>query len=187
MCYRKLTTLLFALLSGCALSPQTVRIHPALDVSQLAPRAQVKSIALSVGDTRQNRIVGYRGGVYATASITADANLTGAVRAELSHALGKLGLQVVEDGANADISLGVEIAELGYAVTEDRVTRTIETVAMVRGKSTAGAVTRTGEYRDRRTKEVVKAPSDEDNEELLNDVLSASLQRLVSDPDLLQF
>ena len=178
---------LLALAPGCALSPQTVKIQPVLDISQLSSRAQGASIALAVSDTRSDKVVGYRGGVYATASITTDANLSAAVRAELARALGKLGYRVVDDGAKADIALSVEIAGLGYKVTEDRVTRTIETTATVRGRSNAGSITRTGEYRDRRTKEVVKAPSEGDNEELLNQVLSASLQRLVSDPDLLKF
>ena len=193
MCHRKSMALrialpaLLVLASGCALSPQTVNIHPALDISRLSSRAQGTSIALAVSDARSNRVVGYRGGVYATASITTDANLSAAVRTELARALGKLGYRVVDDGANADIALSVELAGLGYKVTEDRVTRTIETTATVRGRSTAGSITRTGEYRDRRTKEVVKAPSEADNEELLNQVLSAVLQRLVSDPDLLKF
>ena len=172
------------LFSACALSPQTVRMQPALDVAQMPQRAQGATIALSVGDVRDSKVVGYRGGVYATASISADAGMETAVRSELARALGQLGYQVVERGAKAAIALEVEIAELGYSVTEDRVTRT---VAAVRGRATSGAITRTGEYRDRRTKEMLKAPSEAENETLLNEVLSASLQRLVADPDLLKF
>ncbi|MBI2993898.1 MAG: hypothetical protein HYY48_06955 [Gammaproteobacteria bacterium] len=174
-------------LCACALSPQTVRINPVLDVSQLASRGQGTTIALNVIDARAGKTVGYRGGVYATASISTDAGMAAAVRTEIARAFGQLGYRVVEPGADAGIALEVEIAELGYAVTEDRVTRTVATVAAVRARATSGSITRTGDYRDRRTKEVLKAPSESENEALLNDVLSASLQRLVADPDLLKF
>lgn len=176
-----------SLFSACALSPQVVRMQPALDVAQMPQRAQGTTIALSVSDVRDSKVVGYRGGVYATASISADAGMETAVRSELARTLGQLGYRVVERGADAVIALEVELAELGYSVTEDRVTRTIATVAGVRGRATSGAITRTGEYRDRRTKEMLKAPSEAENETLLNEVLSAALQRVVSDPDLLKF
>lgn len=174
-----------SVLHGCALSPQVVRIRPVLDLSQLAPRPQAASLALTVSDARQSALVGYRGGVYATAAITTDADLMSAVHAELARAFSQRGFRVAGGGDAAEITLAVEIAELGYAVSEDRVTRTIETVATVRARSTTAEKTRTGEYQDRRTREVVKAPSAQDNEELINAVLAAALQRLVSDPDLL--
>ena len=173
--------------SACALSPQTVRMQPALDVSQVPQRTEGTTMALNVVDSRAGKVVGYRGGIYATASISADADMVATIRAELARAFGQLGYGVVEPGAEAAITLEVEIGELGYDVTEDRVTRTIATVAAVRGSATSGNITRTGEYRDRRTKEVLKAPSEAENETLLNEVLSAALQRLVADPDLLKF
>ena len=169
-------------LSACALSPQVVQVRPRLDPVQAA--AAPAAVALEVVDARVEPIVGYRGGVYATASITTGAGMEDAVRGALAGALPSRGVQVVDAGQAADIKLRVEIAELSYAARQDNVKRIVETAATVRATSTGPTLTRTGEYRDKRTKEVLKPPSEADNAELINAVLSAALQRLVADPDL---
>lgn len=169
---------------ACALSPQTVRIHPELEAPALGP-AKPATIALQVSDARGAALVGRRGGVYRTATITTDPGMADAVRSELARILSARGFRVVGAGETEAIRLTVEIVELGYSVTQQKVTRLIETTATVRARSVSGETVRTGEYADRRTKEVVKAPSAADNEALINEVLSSALQRLVSDPDLL--
>lgn len=174
-------------LGACALSPQVVRIHPELAAPALPSGSSAKSIALQVSDARGTALVGRRGGVYQTATITTDPGMADMVRNELARILSARGFQMLEAGVAADIRLTVEIAELGYEVKQQKVTRMIETSASVRARSASGETERTGEYADRRTKEVVKAPSAADNEELINAVLSASLQRLVADPDLLNY
>lgn len=174
-------------LGACALSPQVARIHPELAAPALPSGPSAKSIALQVSDTRGTALVGKRGGVYQTATITTDPGMPDAARKELARVLAARGFQVLAAGESADIRLTVEIAELGYEVKQQKVTRVIETTATVNAKSASGDTSRTGRYSDHRTKEVVKAPSAADNEELINAVLSASLQRLVADPDLLNY
>ena len=60
-------------------------------------------------------------------------------------------------------------------------------MSSLRTTGISGAITRTGEYRDRRTKEVLSPPGEQDNADLINAVLSGALQRLVADPELLKF
>jgi hypothetical protein len=79
----------------------------------------------------------------------------------------------------------VEIAALGYKSIQGQVTRTVEVTAVVRARSTVGGTTRSNEYRDARTQEFVKPPSEDQNSVFVNDVLSAALQRMVADADLL--
>ena len=172
-------------LSACALSPQVVQVNPVLEPAQIS--SAPASLALEVGDTRANDVVGYRGGVYATASISTATDMPDAVRTALVTALSARGFRVVEPGQPGDISLKVEIAELSYTVRQDNVKRVIETSATVRAKSESGTITRTGEYRDRRSKDVLKPPGEAENAALINKVLSGALQQLVADPDLLKY
>jgi uncharacterized lipoprotein len=173
-------------LGACALSPQVVQIQPQLEPVQSAAGMPPASVALEVADTRAEPVVGYRGGVYATAGISTAADMANTVRSALAGALSARGLRVVEPGQAGDIRLRVEIAELSYAARQENVKRVIETSATVRATSVGSTLTRTGEYRDRRTKEVLKPPSEAENAALVNAVLSAALQRLVADPDLLK-
>ena len=174
--------------AACALSPQQVQVRPELSLPQGLPAGQPgRTVALQVSDARGTNVVGKRGGVYETATITTDPAMTITVRDELGRILTARGYQVVDTGQEADIRLIVEIASLDYGVTQQKVTKLIETTATVRAVSRSGDSQRTGEYSDRRTKEVVKAPSAADNEELVNAVLSAALQRVVADADLLRY
>jgi uncharacterized lipoprotein len=174
-------------IGACALSPQAIRIRPSLDGGAFAGTQAPAAVALQVADARRDPVIGYRGGVYDTATITAEPALTSAVRTALAAALTRRGLTILDAGGRGDMTLNVEITELRYAIERDKLKYTIETVAAVRAVSSAGNITRTGEYRDRRTKEVLKAPGTEENEELINAVLAGALQRLVEDPELLDY
>jgi len=184
---RSWTALPFAvlLLSACALSPQVVEINPMLEAVQTT--SAPASLALEVVDARANPVVGYRGGVYATASISTNENMPDTVRTSLVTALSTRGFRVTEPGQSGDISLKVEIAELSYAARQDNVKRVIDTSAVVRASSAGGTITRTGEYRDRRSKDVLKPPGEAENAALVNAVLTGALQQLVADPDLLKY
>ena len=169
---------------GCALSPQVISVHPALDTAALPKDGASATLTLAVADTRANAIVGYRGGVYETATITMAEDMVARLQAELAKALAARGFRIVSAGTPANVSLTVEVAALGYDVTQGQVTRTVEVASTLRARSQGGETTRTGEYRDTRTREFVRPPADADNSTLINEVLSAALQRLVADADL---
>jgi len=175
------------LLSGCALSPQVVSVQPALDTSALPQDGAASTLAFAVKDVRTNTVVGHRGGVYDTATITLTGDAAARIQAGLEQALAARGFSIVPAGTPSSITLLVELVELGYEVTQGQVTRVVEVTAAIRARSQSGEVTRTGEYRDTRTQESVKPPSDSQNETLINEVLSAALQRLVADADLFKY
>jgi uncharacterized lipoprotein len=188
MHYRILSVLVAALLfSGCAMSPQVISVQPVLDTAALPQDGASTTLALAVTDARANAVVGYRGGVYDTATITMAEDMTARVQTELAKALAARGFSVAPAGTPFTVNLLVELAELGYSVTQGQVTRTVEVTSLLRARSQAGEVTRTGEYRDTRTQEFVKPPSDAENSALINEVLSAALQRLAADADLLRY
>ena len=183
-----ITSLLGAMsLAGCALSPQVVSVQPTLDIAALSKDGASATLALAVSDTRDNAIVGYRGGVYDTATITMAEDMPVRMQAELAAALAARGFSVVPVGTPANVSLTVEVVALGYNVTQGQVTRTVEVTSTLRARSSADEVTRTGEYRDARTREFVQPPAEAENEALINEVLSAALQRLVADAGLIKF
>jgi len=175
------------LLFACALSPQVVTLGPKVDPERVPPAPAPDSVALTVTDVRKSQVVGYRGGVYETASISTAPGSTDAIRSVLERALAARGYRVAQPGEAADIDLRVELAELGYSTRKEGVKRVVQTSATVRAVSTRGDTTRRGEYRDTRTTEVLKYPDEQGNAELLNAVLSAALERLVADPQLLYF
>jgi uncharacterized lipoprotein len=175
------------LLCACALSPQVVSLKPDVNPARVPPAPNPDSVALTVTDARKSQTVGYRGGVYDTASITTAPGTEDAIRAVLERALAERGYRIAQPGDEADIELRVELAELNYATRPEGVKRVVETAATVRAVSTRGDTTRRGEYRDSRTTEVLKPPDEAGNAELLNTVLSAALERLVADPQLLYF
>ena len=174
-------------LSGCALSPQVVSVQPPLDTTALPQDGAASTLAFAVKDVRTDAVVGYRGGVYDTATITLSGDSIAHIQAGLEQALAARGFSVVPAGTPASVTLLVELVELGYKVTQGQVTRVVEVTSTIRASSQSGEVTRTGEYRDTRTQESVKPPSDSQNEALINDVLSAALQRLVADAELFKY
>jgi len=188
MYYYMLSALLgLLLLGGCALSPQVVSVQPVLDAAALPRDGAATALTLAVADVRTNAVVGYRGGVYDTATITLSEATTAHMQAALAKALAARGFSVVAAGTPAGIDLRVELGELGYKVTQGQVTRTVEVTSTIRARSQSGSITHTGEYRDTRTQEFVKPPADDENEALVNEVLSAALQRLVADAELFKF
>jgi uncharacterized lipoprotein len=175
------------ILCACALSPQVVQIRPVLEPGRETALSAPATVALAVADVRPNAVVGHRGGVYATASISTAADTPDTVRTALAAALGARGFRVMAPDETAAIRLDVELVELGYVARQEKLKLVIETSATVRARSVSGDTTRTGEYRDRRTKEALKPPGEFENAELINAVLSGALQRLVADPELLSY
>lgn len=167
--------------SACALSPQIVRIEPALAGPEAGPAHVASRIALTVADARSASVIGYRGGVYATATITAASDLEANVRRALAGAYEGMGLQIVDDGQAADVRLRVELVELSYSVEGDNFVRGVSLAAAVRAISETAARTLTANYRETLQKDVLKAPSAAENERLINAVLDKALNRLVAD------
>jgi len=169
---------------GCALSPQTVSPNPEIALGDLPSRGGGRRIALEVIDARDSITVGYRGGIYDTAAIQTSANWLSNIHTALSRAFGALGFLVVPAAADAelaDLALRVEIAQLAYTSEGKNVVRGVGVRAEVRAIGTLGDTTMTSTYRERLEKDVLTAPSEADNVELLNEVLSKVLTRLVAD------
>lgn len=187
LCYTGILVL-SVLLTACALSPQTVNIRPDIDLSQANAIGQDTKVALQVIDNRSSRVIGSRGGVYAdTANISTASDITTPIRGELVAALRKLGYEVVSADQAHKADLRVLVDAIEYRTTGGRVLTDIETAATVRAVARVGNREFTGRYRGTQTKEVLRTPSQQDNDELVNAAISRVLERMLTDRELLEF
>lgn len=175
------------LLGGCALSPQTVPVEPSLAVDEVDV-GHGRRIALEAVDSRTDKTLGTRGGIYADSStISTDAGIQEAVRGAMAEALTTQGFIVVEPGAEAEMRMRVALEELSYQAFGDPVVRSVEVGSKVSNTITRGSETYTGRAGLTRTRNVLTAPAPEDNEAYINDALAMSLEKLLADPRYLDF
>lgn len=180
--------LFLLLLNACALSPQTVVIDPELSVVTQGTGEKDIRLSLEVVDPRTTDVIGQRGGVYKTTSdIRTDPGMTTTLRKKLATAFGNLGYQVVTPDEAARARLLVEIAELTYVAHQEELIDTIETRVVIRTTCWKGSGQYGSTYRVTHKKEVIKAPSEEKNEELVNNVIARALDKMLSDGELIAF
>ena len=171
-------------LTGCALSPQTVAIIPKLD-SNGTSATTGKRLTIQVRDTRANTIIGYRGGVYNTATIATADDLTRSIAREVAQAYSKSGHQITEEADAADIRLVIDIETLDYKARQNNIIWDIEFAAAIRATATSATGEKSLQLQDRLTRQYAKAPSPRENETLINDVISTLLRRLVENNEFL--
>jgi uncharacterized lipoprotein len=173
--------------SGCALSPQAVPIEPTLAVDE-SNIGRGRSIALDAADNRANKIIGSRGGVYAsTSTISASGDIQAALRKAMAGALTKHGFTVVDAGAPADMRMLVGLDALTYATQGDPVVRSVEIGTKVSNTVERAGQTYTGRAGITKTRNVLSAPAPEDNEAYINDTLALALEKLLADERYLDF
>ncbi|WP_461538377.1 YajG family lipoprotein [Spongorhabdus nitratireducens] len=179
------TGLLLALiLTGCAMSPQSVFVAPRV----MAPAGANLGGAVSITayDERTSPVIGSRGGVYADSSqLRAGNNLALAVKGAADQALSVMGVDISRTDANP---FQIYIDKLTYIVPEGSyVTEvTLEADIRIRVRNSQGDWY-DGRYGSDLQRRVLKAPSDEENERLINEVLGMVLQRMVDDQGLQRF
>lgn len=175
------------MLSGCALSPQTVPLQPALAIDE-SNIGQGRSVALDAIDHRAEKTIGTRGGVYRdSATISTGDDVAAALRRSMADALGAQGFRVLEAGAPADFGMMVGLDQLSYRAYGDPVVRTVEIAAKVSNVITRGEQRYAASAGVSDTRNVLRAPAPEDNEAYINDTLAKALEKLLKDPRYLEF
>lgn len=174
----------FMFMTGCALSPQTVRISPNIEVASGTYQQQARSIVISLNDNRPDPVIGTRGGIYKeTSAITAAADMTQTLKNSMTSAFRILGYSVVD--SNADVSVTVDISELTYTAFGDNNVNAVETIAAVKVTCRNQGFTMNNEYRTTDKQDVLKAPTTSKNQQIINDTLSSALQQMFNDQQLL--
>ena len=178
------TNLFFLLVLGaCALSPQIIEIDPVIKVDSAAARPV--RLWVDVVDMRNSKVIGKRGGIYKeTSDISTGENMNSNLHHNLSKALSNLGYQVAAKGESYDAGLIVKITDISYSAYTEKLLHKVDlrvaiaVVAQKNNREFSGGFTAT------RKKDYVKAPSIEQNEEIVNETLSLVLEKMLVDDDL---
>ncbi|HNG49971.1 MAG TPA: YajG family lipoprotein [Plasticicumulans sp.] len=182
---RSLLCAVLAVAGGCALSPQTLNIHPSLDVAA-PPLGRGRPLMLEVIDARtQPAVFGTRGGVYQTATVGPRNDVAAAVRQALAERLTAAGfvLSAPQPGSR---TLRVELLRIDYHASGEPTVGEVRTSCEVRAIAGNAASSYSGNYRANSVRQVVGSPGVEDNEQIVNEIISQALQRMLADRGLLE-
>jgi uncharacterized lipoprotein len=176
---------LFALLAGCASSPQTILINPDVLVIN-SEVGKGKSVAVTVTDARADKILGYRTTRLDKDSIIlTDSNITKVVQEKIYEGLKNYGFGVNVLPGDSQRSLKVEIQALHYSAPTGSWTGGIHTLARLKVFVKNGDTTYENLYEVENKERVIIPPSQGKNEDLINSPLSDVLNRLLKDKQLI--
>ncbi|MFO1435381.1 MAG: YajG family lipoprotein [Gammaproteobacteria bacterium] len=173
--------------AGCALSPQTVAVEPSLAVDA-GDIGHGRTVALNAIDSRTNKTLGTRGGVYSeSSSISTATGVQAALRQAMADALTTLGFSVADAGTPADMTMTISLDDLSYLAKGDPVVDSVEVGAKVSSVVARGSETFKGTAGASKTRQVLTAPSQVDNEAYINEILAISLEKLLADKRFADF
>ncbi|MFP5440060.1 MAG: YajG family lipoprotein [Gammaproteobacteria bacterium] len=172
-------------LAGCALSPQTITVTPALSVAA-DNVGKNRVIGLHVLDERENTAIGSRGGVYAKSSTINPANDVGvAVYDAMKRGLETQGYQL--GSANADAVLHVAVKQLSYHVPQGAMATNADITVAIRVTAERGGKQHSTDYRSTVNRKFPVAPTATQNEEWINETLGETLARFFADKEMRAF
>jgi uncharacterized lipoprotein YajG len=101
-----------AMLQGCALKPQDIRIDPSIELSK-AQTGNAKSIGVTVADARPTKKLGQVGDPDGkTVEVSANQDAGPVIYSRVSDALSELGYKVTPHADGTDPSLRIEVQSL---------------------------------------------------------------------------
>ncbi len=175
----------FLSLTACALSPQTVSIDPEFRLPQALAVTTNTRFALTVTDKRKSPVLGQRGGVYKESAIIKTAgDITEKIRLNLTQLFEKTGFNIDK---SAVTRMNIAIVELTYQGYGEHRINEVEVAAKISVTITSAAGNISKNFNASHKKEVLNAPSEEKNAELINDILSTVIQPVLSDKTLLEY
>ena len=173
------------LIGGCAVGPQAIVLQPQATLNGPA-YGQGRAITIKVEDRRSSSVLGSRGGVYETSSvITISNDISGALLLAAQASAAQLGFDGSSSSAPAHLTLILE--ELTYDTQTNNLIHTVSIDANIILITTVGDSSHTGHYRTQRSHKFPRLPEAQKNQEIINEVLSTSLERGFSDISLANF
>ncbi len=172
-------------LSACGLSPQIVTIDPELSDAKAAPAKSGAAFSLLVSDARKSTTLGRRGGAYKdTSVIKTEGDITSRIHQKLSDAFNNAGYKIDSSATN---QLNVSIVKLTYQGHGENRISEVEVSAEILATATNSKTKFTKSYKANRKKEVLKAPDEKKNEDMINEIFAAVIQRVLDDEELLSY
>jgi len=176
---------IFALIQGCALHPQDIRIDPTIDMSK-SLTGSTRTIGLAVSDARETKKLGEVGDPNREMfDISVNEDPSGAIYTRVSAALGNLGYKVVPYAAGIDPSLKIEVQTLKL----DSDKRAFDFVTTLHAEVTAhahgGNESLDKTYIEDQTMNTAGPAYKRDTTRLVNAAVSMALQDMLGDQQLL--
>ncbi|MFC3853097.1 YajG family lipoprotein [Salinispirillum marinum] len=172
---------------GCAVSPQQVVVEPKSEAT-FAGSVAGTLISVTVRDNRGTSVLGNLGGTYSeTSTLSSSNNVAQELGALLNAKLTEAGYVITPN--NAQFSLSVSLNELAYEYVTEGLVRQVETVAEIayRVETADGNSFREGRFRTPQTQPRATRPTSEENKVFLEEVLTASIDRMLTHRPLAEF
>jgi uncharacterized lipoprotein YajG len=176
---------IFALVEGCALHPQDIRIDPTIDLPN-SLTGSGRTIGLAVSDVRETKKLGQVGDPNREMfDISVNEDPSSAIYSRVSNALAKLGYKVVPYSEGVDPSLKIEVKTLKL----DSDKRAFDFLTKLHAEVTAHARARNESWDETYTNDQsmnTAGPAyKRDTARLVNAAVSAALQDMLADQKLL--
>jgi uncharacterized lipoprotein YajG len=175
-----------AMLQGCALKPQDIRIDPSIELSK-AQTGDAKSIGVTVSDARPTKKLGQVGdpdGKMVDVSANQDAGPV--IYSRVSNALSDLGYKVTPHAEGTDPSLKIEVQSLKL----DSDKRAFDFLTTLRAEVTARVVNGTSRfervYTVNQSMNSAGPSYKSESSRLVNAAVSMALEDMLSDQKLLE-
>lgn len=186
--------LLSLALAACGHKTQEVEFKPQV-TTQASNVGASRTVSLSVVDERPDITLGYRQGTLGRTAgiIRTQQDLPEIVRQAVADGLSRMQFRVVPVGQTADASLKVELRQLEYLgsstmLTEGALARSaLKAIAVRRPGAAGSAYLYERLYRAESEFQSLLPPTADDNRQLLNQILSTTIQQMLGDAELTGF
>lgn len=173
------------LINGCAYISQQVKIMPDLYVPE-SNIGQGKMVALSIIDERPDKTIGHRGsGFGKAAAINTVQDIRTTIQDEIVKGLQRKGFTLVS--SDSERILKVEIRLIEYSTSIGFWTGGVHTKAALKAIASNNNKSYENLYRINNDRRVVIVPSANENERLINEVVTQVLEELFRDEKLFSF
>ncbi|AWM80952.1 hypothetical protein DKL61_11685 [Gammaproteobacteria bacterium ESL0073] len=182
-CQRVFIGLIFlGCLAGCALSPQELKPNPIVGNS-LSNVGHGQAVSVNVVDQRPSAIIGTRGGLYSsTSSITVQSNdIVPKLQKQAEEALSKMGYR---PQSGSSTTLTIVIDSIVYTPSDSNFANDASVKAVLKAQLKTPSKTYNGKYSSTTSQGFTTAPSLEQNNAFVSDVLGNVLTNVFKDSNL---
>lgn len=174
------------LLAGCALTSQQATLKPEL---QLSPTdlGRGTTVTLKVVDERPDKTLGHRGAGMKGAKITTEQDVAEVFREKVVEGLKTYNFDPVPYSESIPKLLTIEIRLIEYSTSQGFATITVHTKTALKAIARDGGKTYDNFFRADYEESFGAIPFAEENEALINKVLSDVVQKLFHDQELMAF
>jgi uncharacterized lipoprotein YajG len=172
--------------NACAFVPQKAELRPWINVSQSKVGNDL-TLSVTVVDERPETDLGHRGAAYGkAASITNDQDVAAIISAKIIEGLRLQGFNANSEQNASPLSLKVEIRLISYDTSTGFFTGGIQTKATLKAYANNNGKIYEKTYRFEQEERVVIVPTAAANEQMINETLSAAIQKLLDDTELIK-